>query len=169
MKDNCILNRTKLADEPIVEMLLTKKYGKSNIKFMKSFNDPDCTDTVCYGSGAQKNLYVKRNSCKYSYSPNFSIAINKNKLCVYNNACYVFVDEVANCLYIVDGIALLNYIVEHYDNVRQSDNSNNFYIVIPKSDIAELVSSPESIVRYNKAISDLFANCRDESQYAGLL
>ena len=81
----------------------------------------------------------------------------------------MFVDEVANCLYIVDGIALLNYIVEHYDNVRQSDNSNNFYIVIPKSDIAELVSSPESIVRYNKAISDLFANCRDESQYAGLL
>ena len=170
VKDNRILNRTRLVDEPIVEMLLTKKYGKSNVKFMKSSADPDCTDLICYGNGIVRSLNVKRNSSKYHSSPNFSIAINKNHLGVYNNASYVFIDEVADCLYIVDGMTLLTYILEHADNVRQSDNSaGNYYIVIPKKDVASLVNTNDNIVKYNKAVADLFANCRDESQYASLL
>ena len=36
MKDHSAINRAKLVDEPIVEMLLARKYSNSNVKFMKA-------------------------------------------------------------------------------------------------------------------------------------
>lgn len=172
IKDSCTANRTRLVDEPIVEMLLNKKYAKSGIKFMRSSStDSDCTDIVCYGNGARKYLNIRRNSSKYYRSPNFSIAVNKNKLGCYNGNTYVFVDEVSDCLYIVDGMQLLNYILEHADNVKQSDNSpNNYYIVIPKSDIALMIADKNSgIIKYGKSVANLFAIGRDESQFTNLI
>ncbi len=164
-KDNCITNRKILVDEPIVEMLLAKKYSKSGVRFTRSYND-NGSNFTCYGNGVSRSINVRRNSCKYYNSPNFSMPINKNKLDIYNNASFIFIDEVANCVYNVDGISLLSYILDHADNVRQSDSSDNFYIVMPKKDIASL--SDGNVIRYNDAIAALFANSRDESMFSGL-
>lgn len=172
MKSTCAANRAKLVDEPIVEMLLSHKYYKAGIKFMRADlqSDFDGTDIICYANGIKRSINVKRNSSKYFNSPNFSIAINKNKLNVYNNTSYVFIDEVADCLYIVDGIDLVKYIIEKYDNVRQSEKKpDNFYLIIPKRDIINMIGdNRDRIIKYNKAIANLFAAGRDESMYMNL-
>lgn len=173
MKSTCAANRAKLVDEPIVEMLLSHKYYNAGIKFMKADlqSDFDGTDIICYSNGMKRSLNVKRNSSKYFNSPNFSIAINKNKLNVYNNTSYVFIDEVADCLYIVDGIDLVKYIIEKYDNVRQSEKKpGNFYLIIPKRDIINMIGdNRDHIIKYNKAIANLFSAGRDESMYMNLI
>lgn len=172
MKSTCAANRAKLVDEPIVEMLLSHKYYKAGIKFMKADlqSDFDGTDIICYANGTKRSLNVKRNSSKYFNSPNFSIAINKNKLNVYNNTSYVFIDEVADCLYIVDGMYLVKYIIKNYDNVKQSEKKpGNFYLIIPKNDIINMIGdNRDRIIKYNKAIANLFAAGRDESMYMNL-
>jgi hypothetical protein len=172
MISTCAANRAKLVDEPIVEMLLSHKYFKAGIKFMKSDlqSNFDCTDIICYADGVKRSLNVKRNSSKYFNSPNFSIAINKNKLDVYNNTSYVFIDEVADCLYIVDGMDLFKYIIDRHDSIRQSEKrADNFYIVIPKKDIIAMIGdNNDHIIKYNKPIADLFAAGRDESKYMNL-
>ena len=172
MKSTCAANRAKLVDEPIVEMLLSHKYYKAGIKFMKADlqSDFDGTDIICYANGVKRSINVKRNSSKYFNSPNFSIAINKNKLNVYNNTSYVFIDEVADCLYIVDGIDLVKYIIEKYDNVRQSEKKpDNFYLIIPKRDIINMIGdNRDHVIKYNKAIANLFELGRNEDQYKEL-
>lgn len=172
MKSTCAANRAKLVDEPIVEMLLSHKYYKAGIKFMKADlqSDFDGTDIICYANGMKRSINVKRNSSKYFNSPNFSIAINKNKLSVYNNTSYVFIDEVADCLYIVDGIDLVKYIIEKYANVRQSEKKpDNFYLIIPKRDIINMIGdNRDHIIKYNKAIANLLELGRNEDQYKEL-
>lgn len=172
MKSTCAANRAKLVDEPIVEMLLSHKYYKAGIKFMKADlqSDFDGTDIICYANGMKRSINVKRNSSKYFNSPNFSIAINKNKLNVYNNTSYVFIDEVADCLYIVDGIDLVKYIIEKYANVRQSEKKpDNFYLIIPKKDILNMIGdNRDHIIKYNKAIANLLELGRNEDQYKEL-
>ena len=172
MKSTCAANRAKLVDEPIVEMLLSNKYYKAGIKFMKADlqSDFDGTDIICYANGVKRSLNVKRNSSKYFNSPNLSITINKNKLNVYNNTSYVFIDEVADCLYIVDGMDLVKYIIENNDNVRQSEKKpGNFYLIIPKKDIINMIGdNRDHIIKYNKAIANLFSAGRDESMYMNL-
>lgn len=172
MKSTCAANRAKLVDEPIVEMLLSHKYYKAGIKFMKADlqSDFDGTDIICYANGIKRSINVKRNSSKYFNSPNFSIAINKNKLSVYNNTSYVFIDEVADCLYIVDGIDLVKYIIEKYANVRQSEKkTDNFYLIIPKKDILNMIGdNRDHIIKYNKAIANLLELGRNEDQYKEL-
>lgn len=172
MKSTCAANRAKLVDEPIVEMLLSNKYYKAGIKFMKADlqSDFDGTDIICYANGVKRSINVKRNSSKYFNSPNFSIAINKNKLNVYNNTSYVFIDEVADCLYIVDGMDLVKYIIENNDNVRQSEKKpGNFYLIIPKRDIINMIGdNRDHIIKYNKAIANLFELGRNEDQYKEL-
>lgn len=172
MKSTCAANRAKLVDEPIVEMLLSHKYYKAGIKFMKADlqSDFDGTDIICYANGMKRSINVKRNSSKYFNSPNFSIAINKNKLNVYNNTSYVFIDEVSDCLYIVDGIDLVKYIIEKYSNVRQSEKKpDNFYLIIPKRDIINMIgNNRDHIIKYNKAIANLFELGRNEDQYKEL-
>ncbi len=172
MKSTCAANRAKLVDEPIVEMLISNKYYNAGVKFMKADlqSDFNGTDIICYSNGMKRSLNVKRNSSKYFNSPNFSIAINKNKLNVYNNTSYVFIDEVADCLYIVDGIDLVKYIIEKYDNVRQSEKKpDNFYLIIPKRDIINMIGdNRDHIIKYNKAIANLFELGRNEDQYKEL-
>lgn len=172
MKSTCAANRAKLVDEPIVEMLLSHKYYKAGIKFMKADlqSDFDGTDIICYANGMKRSINVKRNSSKYFNSPNFSVAINKNKLNVYNNTSYVFIDEVSDCLYIVDGIDLVKYIIEKYSNVRQSEKKpDNFYLIIPKRDIINMIGdNRDHIIKYNKAIANLFELGRNEDQYKEL-
>lgn len=172
MKSTCAANRAKLVDEPIVEMLLSHKYYKAGIKFMKADlqSDFDGTDIICYANGMKRSINVKRNSSKYFNSPNFSIAINKNKINVYNNTSYVFIDEVADCLYIVDGIDLVKYIIEKYANVRQSEKKpDNFYLIIPKKDILNMIGdNRDHIIKYNKAIANLLELGRNEDQYKEL-
>lgn len=172
MKSTCAANRAKLVDEPIVEMLLSHKYYKAGIKFMKADlqSDFDGTDIICYANGMKRSINVKRNSSKYFNSPNFSIAINKNKLSVYNNTSCVFIDEVADCLYIVDGIDLVKYIIEKYANVRQSEKKpDNFYLIIPKKDILNMIGdNRDHIIKYNKAIANLLELGRNEDQYKEL-
>ena len=62
MKSTCAANRAKLVDEPIVEMLLSNKYYKAGIKFMKADlqSDFDGTDIICYSNGTKRSLNVKR-------------------------------------------------------------------------------------------------------------
>lgn len=173
MKDNRAVNRAKLVDEPIVEMILSRRYLKSGIKFMKSDleTDFDGTDIICYSNGLKRSLNVKRNSSKYYNSPNFSITLNKNKMNSFKSTSFVFIDEVSDSLYIVDGEVLLKYIIENSRNLRSSDdNGVKFWIIIPKKDILNLISdNPNSIIKYNKHVARLFELGRNEDQYKELV
>lgn len=160
------MNRTALIDEPIVEMLLSKRYASSGISFIKEFNS---STLAYYVNGIKKNLYIKRNSAKYFNSHNFFITLNKNHLDVFNNSTYVFIDEVANALYLVDGIVLLKFILDHKDNINQIVDSDNSYILISKQDIMSMTSSKNQIIRYNDQFASLFAMCRDESKFTNLM
>lgn len=171
MKVSSAINRAKLVDEPIVEMLLSRKYLKSGIKFMKSDLQTDFngTDIVYYANGIKRFLDVKRNSSKYYNSPNFSISVNKDKIDVYNNTSYVFIDETADSLYIVNGIELLKYILDNVNNIKQSDKKqDSYYLVIPKQDVILMAGDNDHIIKYNKSIANLFAIGRDESNYSNL-
>lgn len=170
MKVSSSVNRAKLVDEPIVEMILSRKFYKSGIKFMKSDlkSDFEGTDIICYSNGVKKNLNVKRNSSKYYDSPNFTLTINKTKIDTFRNTQFVFIDEVADCLYLVSGESLCKYILEKERNLRETEKENMFFMILPKKDIASLVDSENGIIRYNKAVANLLATCRDESVYADL-
>lgn len=172
MKDNCAVNRAKLIDEPIVEMLLSRKYLNSGLKFMKSDiqSDFDGTDIVCYFNGVKRNLNVKRNSSKYYSSPNFTISLDKNNLEIFNNTSFVFIDEVADSLYVVDGTALLKYILNNTDNIKQSaNNSNKSFVILPKKDILSIIGNSENcVIKYNKQIARLFEMNRDEAKFKNL-
>ena len=65
---------------------------------------------------------------------------------------------------------MYKYILEKSDNVRQSDKkADNFYLVIPKRDIITMIGdNHDHIIKYNKAIANLFAAGRDESMYMNL-
>lgn len=173
MKDNRAVNRAKLVDEPIVEMILSRRYLKSGVKFMKSDleTDFDGTDIICYSNGLKRSLNVKRNSSKYYNSPNFSITLNKNKMNSFKSTSFVFIDEVSDSLYIVDGEVLLKYIIENSRNLRSSDdNGVKFWIIIPKKDILNLISdNPNSIIKYSKQVARLFELGRNEDQYKELV
>lgn len=166
-----VTNRTKLVDEPIVEMLLSRKYSPSGMKLMKSESpDSSCTDIECYYNGTKRLLNVKRNLSRYYNSPNFTITIHKNKMDVFKDTTFVFIDETSDCLYMVDGGVLLQYILEHSDKLNPIDsNENKAYILIPKRDIRKLIGNNQtSIIRYNKAVAKLFELNRDENLYTDL-
>jgi hypothetical protein len=169
-KDYSAVNRAKLVDEPIVEMILAHKYSKQNVKFMKADLESDYngTDIICYSDGVKKSINVKRNSSKHYNSPNFSISINKNNLTMFRNTSFIFIDEVADSLYTVDGTALLSYILNNSNNINT--NANKFWVVIPKTDIISMANDmPDGIIHYNKNISKLFELGRDENKYKELL
>lgn len=160
------MNRTALIDEPIVEMLLAKRYASSGISFIKEYNNPTLAYCV---NGVKRNLYIKRNSSKYFNSHNFFISLNKNHLDVFNNSTYVFIDEVSNSLYLVDGITLLKFILNHKDEINQIADSDNSYILISKQDIISMTTSKTQVIRYNDQFASLFAMCRDESKFTNLM
>lgn len=160
------MNRSALIDEPIVEMLLSKKYASSGISFQKEYKN----STLMYSvNGVHRNLFIKRNSSKYYNSNNFFITLNKNRLDVFNNATYVFIDEVSNALYLVDGMSLLKFILNHKDNINQIDNTENYYILISKADIISLTDSKNQIINYNNQFATLFKMYRDESNFTNLM
>lgn len=172
MKRSGINNRTRLVDAPIIEMILNNKYINSGIKFIKSNSDgKDCTDIVCYGNGTKRGLIIKRNRSKYYRACSFSIEVDKNRMDHYDGDTYVFIDEVSDCLYIVDGVVLLNYMLEHVDNIKQSEFDGNYYLMIPKSDIVLLMipDKASGIIKYNKSVARLFAIGRDESKFKDLV
>lgn len=166
-KHTSIMNRTTLVDEPIVEMILSKKYASSGISFMKDYNS---SSTIYCVNGIKRNLIVKRNSSKYYSSHNFFISLNKNKLDVFNNATYVFIDEVADTLYLVDGIELLKYIIDHKDDIVPIEDSDLSYILIHKADISALTDGNQNqIIKYNRQFANLFEMFRDENNFANLI
>lgn len=169
MKCSAAVNRAKLVDEPIVEMILSRKYFKNGIKFMMADlqSDFDGTDIVCYSDGFRCSINVKRNSSKYYNSPNFTFTINKNKVSSYKTTLFVFIDEVCDCLYMVDGEKLYKYILENESRLRESDRDNKFFLIIPKNDLA--IIAEDNIIKYSKAVADLFAAGRDESMYMNLI
>lgn len=170
MRVSSAVNRAKLVDEPIVEMLLSRKFYKSGLKFMKADlkSDFEGTDIICYSDGFKRNLNVKRNSSRYFDSPNFTLTINKEKVDTYKNTQFVFIDEVADCLYMIAGENLYKYILEKESKLRETGKENTFFLVIPKKDLVALVNSDDDIIKYNKAVANLFATCRDESIYENL-
>lgn len=170
MRDNSAVNRAKLVDEPIVEMLLSRRYLKSGMKFMKADiqSDFNGTDIVCYFNGITRNLNVKRNSSKYFDSPNFTITVDKSKISQYKETMFIFIDEVADSLYIVDGDQLFTYILSKSSKLRPTKKESTFFLVTPKSDIISLVSSQDRIIKYNKNIARLFEIGRNEEQFRGL-
>ena len=50
MRVSSTVNRAKLVDEPIVEMILSRKFYKSGLRFMKADlkSDFEGTDIICY-------------------------------------------------------------------------------------------------------------------------
>lgn len=170
--DNSTVNRTRLIDTPIVEMLLSQRFAKSGISFMKEINREDATvnNIICYGNGNSRNLTIKRNSNKYAFSPNFLLNFDKNKLNEFDNTSYIFIDEAANALYIVDGIDLLKYIIGHSIDLNMYENSvTRAWMLIPKSDIISMANDNSNhIIKYNKRIAQLFAQGRDENLFSNL-
>ena len=112
---------------------------------------------------------MKRNSSRYFDSPNFTISINKEKIDTFKNTQFVFIDEVADCLYMIAGENLYKYILEKESKLRETGKENTFFLVIPKKELAALVNSDDCIIKYNKAVANLFATCRDESIYENLM
>lgn len=161
MKLNGFAARTKLFDEPLVQNLFSNKYNKSNIQFVRT------SDGVLsyYSSGIKRNVYTFRNSSDYYDSPNFLISVDKNNLTIYNNSSFVFIDEVSDCLYIVDGIELLQYLIDHIDNVKQSNSGIGYYILIPKKDISSIANTN---IKYNKQIANLIKLNRNEELFKNL-
>lgn len=170
MRYNCAVNRAKLVDEPIVEMLLSRRFLKSGLKFMKADiqSDFNGTDIICYFNGIRRNLNVKRNSSKYFDSPNFTITVDKSKISQYKETMFIFIDEVADSLYMVDGDQLFTYILSKSSKLRPTKKENMFFLVTPKSDVISLVSSKDRIIKYNKNIARLFETGRNEEQFRGL-
>ena len=170
MRVSCAVNRAKLVDEPIVEMLLSRKYLKSGMKFMKADiqSDFEGTDIVCYFNGIVRNFNVKRNSSKYFDSPNFSITVNKNKVTNYQQTIFVFIDEVADCLYVIDGDRLFKYVLENSAKLRPTEKEDTFFLIIPKRELKQLVPNEDHIIKYNKNVAKLFELGRDETQYREL-
>ena len=167
---NCSTNRARLIDEPIVEMLIAKKYAKSGIKFLHSDSQSDIANSIiCSVNGTNKQLNVKRNASKYWNSNNFTITFYKDNLSVFNNNTFVFIDELANCLYIVNGIDLLKYLLENIHKANHSKVGNGYYIIVPKTDIADLATNNSGdIIKYSKQIANLFESNRDETLFAKL-
>jgi hypothetical protein len=161
MKFNGFAARTKLFDEPLVQNLFESKYNKSNIQFVRA---PDGILSY-YSSGIKRNVYTFRNSSDYYDSPNFLISVDKNNLAIYNNSSFVFIDELSDCLYVVDGIALLQYLIDHIDNVKQSNRGIGYYILIPKKDVSNIANTS---INYNKQVSDLIEINRDEKHFKNL-
>lgn len=167
---NCSTNRARLIDEPIVEMLIAKKYAKSGIKFLHSDSQSDTANSIiCSVNGTNKQLNVKRNASKYWNSNNFTITFYKDNLSVFNNNTFVFIDELANCLYLVNGIDLLKYLLENIHKANHSKVGNGYYIIVPKTDIAGLATNNSGdIIKYSKQIASLFESNRDETLFAKL-
>lgn len=167
------MNRSKLVDGPIVEMLLSNKYFKSGITFIKSSHKEDASiaDMVYYIDGIKRSVIIKRNSSKYFNSQNFILHLDKNKLNVFHNTSYVFIDEVANSLYVVDGIKLLKYILDHQSNLKDYNESpNKAYMVLPKKDIRSIIEeNPNSIIKYGNNIATLLELGRDENKFNNLV
>lgn len=164
-KHTGIMNRSNLIDEPIVEMILTKKYASSGISFIKDYKS---SSTIYCVNGVRRNLVVKRNSSKYYNSHNFFITLNKNNVDVFNNTTYAFIDETSNTLYLVDGIALLKYIIEHKDELTQIEDSKLSYILVPKTAISSMTDSSH-VIKYNSQFAALFEMYRDESNFTNLI
>ena len=167
---NCSTNRAHLIDEPIVEMLIAKKYAKSGIKFLHSDSQSDIVNSIiCSVNGTNKQLNVKRNASKYWNSNDFTITFYKDNLSVFNNNTFVFIDELANCLYLVNGIDLLKYLLENIHKANHSKVGNGYYIIVPKTDIADLATNNSGdIIKYSKQIANLFESNRDETLFAKL-
>lgn len=159
---NSISNRARLVDYPIVELLLSLKYSDSDINFTRSSNE-----TYYYSSGNMRRIVTNRNSSKYYNSSNFTLSLDKNNLNVFNNTSYVFIDETLNAMYIVDGVLLLKYIIEHTDNIKDYDNGSKSYVILPKKDIRSIISdNPNATIKYNNVIAKLFEDSRDENKFA---
>lgn len=165
-EEHIINNRNKFFDEPMVEMLISQKFNNSKVKFMRS-GSYNGSKVHCLVNGHSQILNVNRNSSKYCRSSNFTLSLDKNKLGVFNNSIFTFIDEVADSIYIVSGIKLLAYIIEHADCIQQSEaNPKKSWILIPKKDVVNLIiDNPNSIIHYNKKIAKLFATNCDESLY----
>lgn len=163
-----LTNRTKLVDQPIVEMILSKRYCKNGIKFQQSYNDNSFNYTI---NSLNRSIHIIRNSCKYYNSHNYSISLNLNKLNIFNNSSFIFIDELVNTMYIVDGMNLLAYIIEKANNIQSDkDDTSKHFILIPKNDIVNLTKDNiNNVIKYNKQIASIFALNRDELKYQHLV
>lgn len=169
MNDNCIANRTKLIDTPIVEMILSNLYRKSKIKFMLPDKklELDGINLISLVNGKKTNICIKRNSKKYFDSQNFTFSLNRNRLNVFNNTMFVFIDELNDSIYTVSGTKLLSYIISNSDNLHPSTtNKNVTWLIIPKQDVINMACDRcNGIIKCNKNIMNLFSLNRDENLY----
>lgn len=169
MNDNCIANRTKLIDTPIVEMILSNLYRKSKIKFMLPDKklELDGINLISLVNGKKTNICIKRNSKKYFDSQNFTFSLNCNRLNVFNNTMFVFIDELNDSIYTVSGTKLLSYIISNSDNLHPSTtNKNVTWLIIPKQDVINMACDRcNGIIKCNKNIMNLFSLNRDENLY----
>lgn len=161
-------SRSTIIDSSIVETVLSNKFSKSNLRFIRDSHTRQ-TLLVCV-NGTQKILNIRRNSSKYYNSHNFTVGVDKNNLTVFPNSIYVFIDEVKDCLYMVDGTVLLSYILEHSDELIVNKTNNSKYcMVIPKNNLFNLIKdNKDSVIHYNKNIAKLLEVNRDESIFEGV-
>lgn len=146
------VNYSNLINQTVAESLIQQYYSKSKVQFLHTTHN----ESFALVNGYRKLIKINRNSSKYLNSSNFIVTIDKNKICTFNNAIFVFIDDVTRQVYIVSGLKLLSYIVNHGDDLQESKTSiNKFWIAIPKQIIADTASENNCAIPYNTEVSNI--------------
>ena len=89
-------------------------------------------------------------------------------MCLLTRCQTVFILWCSSGKNFIDGELLCKYILDHGAKLRETDKENTFFLIIPKTDLAKLAGDNNNIIKYNKAVANLFAAGRDESMYMNL-
>lgn len=150
MNTEMYVSRIKLIDEPFIKQMLINKYKTSEIQFIDS--DFNKVGFDYYVDGFRQPVRTVRNSKKFAKSGYFTVSVDKNNLTSYSNTLYTFIDEASDCVYLLDGLLLLQYIIENPNCINESKDKKGTYALISKKDIRDLVADDSKfIIKYNES------------------
>ena len=157
MNTEMYVSRVKLIDEPFVKQMLINKYRASKIQFIDS--DFNKLGFDYYVDGFRQSVKTVRNSKKFAKSNYFTMMVDKNNLTSYSNTLYTFIDEASNCVYLLDGLLLLQYIVENPDCINESKDKKTTYALISKKVIRDLIAENiKFIIKYNDSYASFLSS-----------
>lgn len=159
MNTEAYISRIKLIDEPFVKQMLSNKHKKSKIQFIDG--DFDHLGFDYYVDGFRQSVRTIRNSKKFAKSNYFTVPVDKNNLTSYSNTLYAFIDEVSSSVYLLDGLLLLQYLVENPNCIKENEfqDKKTTYALVSKKDIMTWLKlendpskkvSSNSVIYYNK-------------------
>lgn len=147
MNAKTIANRVKLVDEPFVKRILMNKYRSSGIRFIDENFDKLGFD-YCV-NGFRQTIRTIRNSPEHRLAESFTVSVDKNNLSQFNNTSYAFIDEASRGVYLINGLSILQYIIEN--PYRIGESSHGCFIRISKFKILQMLQKEGgSAISYNK-------------------